>query len=271
MATVTTRRNSEDAPRWFDIRKLLAEGVQPFGDLPEETMTSLTSSIGRRGPLLDPVTMTADFVLTDGHQRLKAMLATGRSRIGIEDVVIVPNTTRTDALRLAVEQNMKRRHMTPEQKGEAARMLQREYGWTQGQIANHMGASRPSVNAWFKAASAVSSDDDPGYVVTSDGRMYPTTIDQPEQPELSAKVKQSGHDDEGEGEVTLKLLDDPSKLFGQKGRARTLITNLAEILERGLSLDVLSWVERDGLRKDLERLRQAVEAMHSQLSQEETR
>jgi hypothetical protein len=270
MSTPVTRKNPEDTPQWFDIRKLLAGGVQPFGDLPEETMNSLTGSIGRKGRLLDPITMTADFVLVDGHQRLKAMLAAGRSRIAIEDIVIAPNTTRADALRLAVEMNMKRRHMTPEEKGDAARRLQREYGWTQGQIAEHMGASRPSVNAWLKAAQATADDDEdegPGYVVTSDGRMYPTTIEQPEQPEPPAKVAQSGHDDGGDAEVTMKLLDDPGKLFGQKGRARTLIINLAVILERGLSLDVLSWVERDGLAKDLERLRRAIEATHSELGE----
>jgi hypothetical protein len=262
-----TRKNPEDAPQWFDIRKLLAEGVQPFGDLPEETMNSLTGSIGRKGRLLDPITMTADFVLVDGHQRLKAMLAAGRSRIAIEDIVIVANTTRADALRLAVEMNMKRRHMTPEEKGDAARRLQREYGWTQGQIADHMGASRPSVNAWLKAIEAAAPDDGPRYVFTSDGRMYPTTIEQPEPPEPSAKVAQSGHDEDGDAEMTVKLLDDPGKLFGQKGRARTLIINLAVILERGLSLDALSWVERDGLAKDLERLRRAIEATHSELGE----
>jgi ParB-like chromosome segregation protein Spo0J len=270
MPTSTVRGNSQDAPQWFDIRKLLAEGVQPFGDLPDETMSSLAGSIGRKGRLLDPITMTSDLVLVDGHQRLKAMLAAGRSRIAVEDIVIAANTTRKDALRLAVELNMKRRHMTPEEKGVAARRLQREYGWTQGQIAEHMGVSRPSVNAWLKAASAAAPDDGPGFVATSDGRMYPTSIEQPEQPEQAeppAKVKQSGHDDSGDDPaVTMKLLDDPQKLFGQRGRARTLIVNLAEILGRGVSLDVLSWVERDGLGKDLERLRRAVEATQSQLS-----
>jgi ParB-like chromosome segregation protein Spo0J len=270
MPTQATRGNPQDAPQWFDIRRLLAEGVQPFGDLPDETMTSLAGSIGRKGRLIDPVTMTADLVLCDGHQRLKAMLAAGRTRINIEDIVIIPKTTRGDALRLAVELNMKRRHMPPEEKGEAARRLQREYGWTQGQIAEHMGVSRPSVNAWLKAAAAAAPDDGPGYVLTSDGRMYPTSIEQPaveepDEPEPPAKVRQSGHDDGDDNRLATKLLDDPEKLFGQKGRARTLIANLAVILERGLSLDVLSWVERDGLDKDLERLRRAVEATQSQL------
>jgi hypothetical protein len=260
-----TGKNPEDALQWFDIRRLLAEGVQPFGDLPDETMTSLAGSIGRKGRLIDPVTMTGDLVLCDGHQRLKAMLAAGRTRINIDDIVIIPRTTRADALRLAVELNMKRRHMPPEEKGEAARRLQREYGWTQGQIAEHMGVSRPSVNAWLKAAAAANPDPGagPGYVVTSDGRMYPTSIEQPDEPEPPAKVAQSGPG--GDGKATVKLLDDPEKLFGQKGRARTLIVNLAEILERGLDLGGLSWVERDGLAKDLERLRRAVEAMSSQL------
>jgi ParB-like chromosome segregation protein Spo0J len=267
MATHSARRNPEDAPRRFDIRNLLAEGVQPFGDLPEETMSSLTGSIGRTGRLLDPVTLTADYVLVDGHQRLKAMLAAGRTKIYIEDIVIAAKFSRADALRLAVELNMKRRHMTPEEKGDAARRLQREYGWTQGQIAEHMGVSRPSVNAWLKAVAAAAPDDEgAGYVVTSDGRMYPTSIDQPDQPEPAGKVRQSGRDDEGDTEVAFKLLDDPEKMFGQKGRARTLIANLAVILERGMSLDGLSWIERDGLAKDLERLRQATEATLSQLS-----
>jgi ParB-like chromosome segregation protein Spo0J len=265
-----TSSNSQSpavAPKWFDIRKLLAEGVQPFGPLADDKMAALRASIGRGGRLINPVCMTADFVLYDGHQRLNAMLAEGKVRIVIKDVRITPKSTRADALRLAVESNMLRRHMTPEESGDAARRLQHEYGWTQGEIAKHMGVSRPTVNAWLKAIRTADPDDDgPVYVRTADGRMYPTSIEQPDQPEAPTKVRQSGHeDDSADREITTKLLDDPAKLFGQKGRARTLVVNLAEILDRGLSLEVLSFVERDGLAKDLERLRRTVEATLSQL------
>jgi hypothetical protein len=101
----------------------------------------------------------------------------------------------------------------------------------------------------------------------ADGRMCPTTTEPLEAPGPPADVQQPG-DTDGivDGEVTRKLLDDPRKTFGQKGRARTMIVNLSEILEHGVDLSVLAWVDRDGLSQDLERLRRAVETTRSELA-----
>jgi transcriptional regulator with XRE-family HTH domain len=160
-------------PGRYAIKTLLAAGEQPFADLDDDELDSLGKAIGR-GPLDDPVSVSEDGILLDGHQRLKAMLRAKRTYIDASDVRIIQGVTRENALEKAVELNVRRRHLTVEQKADLARRLQRERRWSQATIARLFGVSRPAVSQWL----AKTADEDQGgateprLIQGGDGKFY---------------------------------------------------------------------------------------------------
>jgi ParB-like chromosome segregation protein Spo0J len=184
----------------YSIDKLLANGIQMFDDLDAEELAALGDAIGKKGPLLDPVSVTADGILIDGHQRLRAMRAQGRAMIDGADVRVADGITAANALEVSIQLNVKRRHLSVEQKAALARRLQHERGWSQGKIAGLFGVSRPAVNQWLAKTATDSPGDfgadvEPtqlelgalaaGKVRGTDGREYPAKIQQPERAPVS--------------------------------------------------------------------------------------
>ena len=170
----------------YNIDKLLASGIQYFDDLDEDQLAALSGSIGRRGSLLDPVTVTQEGILLDGHQRLKGMKKAGRDTIEATDIRFV-DVPSSEALEVSIRLNLNRRHMSLEQKAELARRLQRELSWSQGKIADQFGVSRPAVSQWLAKTEPSEEDLDdepsgelePRRVRGADGKEYPATIRQP--------------------------------------------------------------------------------------------
>jgi len=161
-------------PGRYAIKTLLAAGEQPFADLDDDELDSLGKAIGKR-PLDDPVSVSEDGILLDGHQRLKAMLRNGRTWISPSDVRIIEGVTRENALEKAVELNVRRRHLTVEQKAELARRLQRERRWSQGKIAKLFGVSRPAVSQWLAKTADEGPDEarePPRLIQGGDGKFY---------------------------------------------------------------------------------------------------
>lgn len=175
---------------YYSIDKLLANGIQMFEDLEPEALAALGAAIGRKGALLDPVTLTRDEILVDGHQRLRAMKLAGRDRIRGADVRII-DATAANALEVSIQLNVTRRHLSVEQKADLARRLQHERGWTQGRIAELFGVSRPAVNQWLRVAeqadeipglTAPRKIDEPATVIGADGKEYPAQLPPRTQP-----------------------------------------------------------------------------------------
>ena len=159
-------------PGRYAIKNLLAAGEQPFADLDDDELDSLGKAIGK-GPLDDPVSVSEDGILLDGHQRLKAMLRANRIYIDASDVRIITGVTRENALEKAVELNVRRRHLSVEQKAELARRLQRERRWSQGKIAKLFGVSRPAVSQWLaKTSDDADSGGGPRLIQGGDGKFY---------------------------------------------------------------------------------------------------
>lgn len=160
-----------ERPARYNIDALLNSGVQPLPDLEDGEMTALGKAIGR-GPLADPVSVSSDGILLDGHQRLKAMRAQGRVYIDAGDVRIIEQATADNALEWAVELNVRRRHLTVDQKAGLARQLQRERRWSQAKIARLFGVSRPAVTQWLGKTAGIQDHYVPAVIVGADGRAY---------------------------------------------------------------------------------------------------
>jgi ParB-like chromosome segregation protein Spo0J len=189
----------------YSIDKLLAHGIQMFEDLGPDELAALGAAIGRKGALIDPVTITRDEILVDGHQRLRAMKAQGREYINAADVRIIDATAAT-ALEVSIQLNVTRRHLTVDQKANLARRLQHERGWSQGKIAELFGVSRPAVNQWLNkperfdelpgltlTAGAGANEDEPPVVLGADGKAYPAKLAKLEKAPVSPWKPTDGH------------------------------------------------------------------------------
>jgi transcriptional regulator with XRE-family HTH domain len=159
----------DERPSRYLIDALLNSGVQPLPDLPDDEIAALGKAIGK-GALSDPVSVSSDGILLDGHQRLKGMRAQGRVYIDASDVRVVEQANASNALEWAVQLNVRRRHLSVEDKADLARRLQRERRWSQGKIAKLFGVSRPAVTQWL--ARTDPADDGPATLVGLDGKHY---------------------------------------------------------------------------------------------------
>jgi hypothetical protein len=159
-----------ERPSRYSIQALLNSGNQPLPDLDNDAQRRLGRAIGQ-DPLADPVSVSSDGILLDGHQRLKAMLKNGRKFIEARDIHVVEAANRDNALEYAVRLNVQRRQMTVEMKADLARRLQAERQLSLGTIAKWFGVSRPAVSQWL---AKTDSDDTPRptEVIGEDGRVY---------------------------------------------------------------------------------------------------
>ena len=176
-ATTTTMKEEDMTPSRYSIDKLLADGIQPFADLDADELAALGDGLAGQTVLAVPIVVTADGILIDGHQRLAALAARGQKTIGAESVRIIDAASAEDALEWAVTLNVKRRHLTVDQKAEVARRLQAERGWSQGKIAEAFGVSRPAVSQWLKYDQKTGRK-----VEGKDGRTYELDGEEEEAP-----------------------------------------------------------------------------------------
>jgi DNA-binding transcriptional regulator YdaS (Cro superfamily) len=173
----------------YGIEALLNSGRQPMKDLGKEEFAGLRKALGKR-PLADPVSLSSDGLLLDGHQRLRAQLANGRTEIGADEVRIIAEANAGNAFEWAVRLNVQRRHLTVEDKAELARMLQAERRWSQGKIAQLFGVSRPAVSQWLSKTAA--DDAGPVMVEGTDGKAYPVEPPPRREPKMTPAWAPSG-------------------------------------------------------------------------------
>lgn len=191
MTTTPTKQ-----PKQYRLDDLLSNSVQPFANLDEETLAAMGQSMGGAGELLVPIVMTADGVLVDGHQRIKAMLDQGRTMINANDVRVIPNTTKDDALEWAVKLNVQRRHLSVQERAALATDLRHKRGWSDGKIAEAFGVSSMTIGRWLKYEPKLDQ------VVSKDGSIQPTT-NKPQQGTEAGKpmTKPGSHPWQGDGTV----------------------------------------------------------------------
>jgi hypothetical protein len=168
MTELTTDPTS--SPGSYSIEKLLSQTVQPFPDLPPEEFEALKQSIKDHG-LMNPVLLTDDRYLFDGHQRLKALLALGKKRITAHHVRIQEGVNRDNMIGHAYASNMVRLMLTTADK--AARMHQcAAMGWSQQRIAKEFHMSQPEVSQLMAAYPAESETAPVIVTQDEDGKTY---------------------------------------------------------------------------------------------------
>ena len=134
------------AQRRIPIELIRPGAFQPRRRFAEAELDALAQSIREKGilqPLLvRPLTgEEADFELVAGERRWRAA-----QRVGMHEVpVIVRPLADSEALEIALVENLQREDLSPLEEAEAYSRLMEEFGRTQGALAEAVGKSRSHV------------------------------------------------------------------------------------------------------------------------------
>jgi ParB family chromosome partitioning protein len=135
------------APQRLVPIELIRPGtLQPRRRFAEAELDALAQSIREKG-ILQPLLVRAlaaeeaDFELVAGERRWRAA-----QRVGLHEVpVIIRRITDTEALEIALVENLQREDLSPLEEAEAYSRLMDEFGRTQASLADAVGKSRSHV------------------------------------------------------------------------------------------------------------------------------
>lgn len=117
---------------------------QPRRRFKDDALAELAASIRESGVLQPLVVRQGDggrYSLVAGERRLRAAKIVGLKRVP----VVVRELTDTDAFAVALIENIQRADLDPIEEALAYRRLLDEYGFTQDQLAQRVGKSRPAL------------------------------------------------------------------------------------------------------------------------------
>ena len=125
------------------IDRITPSPLQPRRAFDEAKIAELASSIRNQG-IIQPLLVRPNgdqFELIAGERRWRAALKAGLNRVP----VIVRNATDHEALQLALVENLQREDLNPIEEAGGYRRLQDEFHWSQEEMAEKVGKSRPAI------------------------------------------------------------------------------------------------------------------------------
>ena len=157
----------------YSIEELLRNGVQPWFDASPDELETLKHTITQKGGNLRqmPVSLSADDILFDGHQRLQAMLALGRKTISAGEYRRDKKVKgREAAYDEAVQIGWNRRNLSGKAKAHKCWEYFHKDGLSQGAIAAKIGIKQPSVSELMKKYP---EETNRTHALGKDGKWYP--------------------------------------------------------------------------------------------------
>jgi ParB family chromosome partitioning protein len=134
---------SNDPKTEVDIDRISPSPFQPRRAFDEIKLEELATSIRNQG-IIQPLVVRpkgARFELIAGERRWRAAMKAGLSRVP----VVVREASDHDALQLALIENLQREDLNPIEEATGYRRLQEEFTWSQEEVAEKVGKSRPAV------------------------------------------------------------------------------------------------------------------------------
>jgi ParB family chromosome partitioning protein len=126
-----------------DVEKIIPSPFQPRRVFDQTKIDELTASIRNQG-IIQPLIVRAkgdQFELIAGERRWRAALKAGLDRVP----VIVREASDREALQVALVENLQREDLNPIEEANGYRKLQEEFHWSQEEVAEKVGRSRPAV------------------------------------------------------------------------------------------------------------------------------
>lgn len=137
--------NAATGLRQLRLFELHPSRVQPRTRFADDELEALADSIREQG-IVQPLVVTPDpdggFTIVAGERRWRAA-----GRAGLETVPVVVREVADDRqlLELALVENLQRSDLDPIEEAEAYQALQRDFGFSQEEIAKRVGKGRPTV------------------------------------------------------------------------------------------------------------------------------
>jgi ParB family chromosome partitioning protein len=133
----------ESAPLEIALEQITPSPFQPRRSFDETKIAELAASICNQG-IIQPLVVRpkADgFELIAGERRWRAAMKAGLARVP----VVVRHADDHEALQLALIENLQREDLNPIEEANGYRRLQEEFHWSQEEMAEKVGKSRPAI------------------------------------------------------------------------------------------------------------------------------
>jgi ParB family transcriptional regulator, chromosome partitioning protein len=133
----------ESANLEIDVERITPSPFQPRRSFDEAKIEELASSIRNQG-IIQPLVVRpkADqFELIAGERRWRAAIKAGLSHVP----VVVRQASDHEALQLALVENLQREDLNPIEEANGYKRLQEEFRWSQEEMAERVGKSRPAI------------------------------------------------------------------------------------------------------------------------------
>jgi ParB family chromosome partitioning protein len=134
---------SDDPKTEVDIDRISPSPFQPRRAFDEIKLEELATSIRNQG-IIQPLVVRPKgerFELIAGERRWRAAMKAGLSRVP----VVIREASDHDALQLALIENLQREDLNPIEEATGYHRLQEEFTWSQEEVAEKVGKSRPAV------------------------------------------------------------------------------------------------------------------------------
>jgi ParB family transcriptional regulator, chromosome partitioning protein len=126
-----------------DIDRITASPFQPRRRFDEAKIEELASSIRNQG-IIQPLVVRPKgdvYELIAGERRWRAAMKAGLSEVP----VVIREASDQEALQLALVENLQREDLNPIEEASGYRRLQEEFHWSQEEMAEKVGKSRPAI------------------------------------------------------------------------------------------------------------------------------
>jgi ParB family chromosome partitioning protein len=136
-------RHAGPASLEIAVDRITPSPFQPRRSFDEGKIDELAASIRNQG-IIQPLVVRPRgdaYELIAGERRWRAAIKVGLNRVP----VVVRNANDHEALQLALVENLQREDLNPIEEAAGYRRLQEEFHWSQEEMAEKVGKSRPAI------------------------------------------------------------------------------------------------------------------------------
>ena len=127
----------------LDIAEIEPDRSQPRKTFDPESLAELAASVKQHG-VLQPILVrpsASGYTIVAGERRWRAARLAGLTRVP----VLIRDLNDLEAMSIALVENLQREDLNPVEEAQGYKRLAEAAGWTQEEIARHVGRSRPAV------------------------------------------------------------------------------------------------------------------------------
>jgi ParB family chromosome partitioning protein len=142
-AELKTESRAEQTLPEIAVDRITPSPFQPRRSFDEAKIEELASSIRNQG-IIQPLVVRPKgdgFELIAGERRWRAAMKAGLSRVP----VVIREASDHEALQLALVENLQREDLNAIEEANGYRRLQEEFQWSQEEMAERVGKSRPAI------------------------------------------------------------------------------------------------------------------------------